>query len=112
MDLRDRVLKWFRDEYEKTRFRGSMGELKLHNESMISVIHFFAQSVIERGLTDPRYLLQTIELHDKLKQMMTVAKTFPNYENDWPYKWSLIMGTLAEVSLIAIRDLSKETYGD
>lgn len=108
MDLRERIKKWFAEEYEKVRFRWSMDELGGHNASMIAVIQFFAQGVIERGLTDPRYMLQAIELHSKLQNMLELAKTFPNFENDWAYKWTLIMGTLAEVSLVAMRDLGEE----
>jgi hypothetical protein len=85
-----------------------MGEIKEHNASMIATIQFFAQGVIERGVTDHGYLFQMIELHEKLKKMMTVAQSFPNYENDWPYKWALIMGTLAEVALVAVRDITGE----
>jgi len=112
MDLRERIQKWFATEYERDRFRWSMGEIQGHNASMIATIQFFAQGVIERGITDPRYMLHTIELHAKLQNMMEIAKSFPNYENEWPYKWALIMGTLAEVALIAMRDLTKEQDGN
>lgn len=103
-ELKAKIMTWWRDSFEATMFKGSMGELHDMFVNVKSCNMFLAQAIAYWCVNDVDFTRRCSELHDL---MMRNVDRLKEHQDHPMFQYSMIVGALIEDSFELVRHLVK-----